>query len=297
MVPSPHIRLRLVEFYITNVCNLTCQGCNRFNNYKFSGYQKWDDYKDIYTTWSQQINPSAIGILGGEPLLNPDYMQWLLGIRQLWPRSSITTTTNGYQLNRVNGLYEFHLLNKKNTFLSIGIHNKKSKKLILDNIKKFLVGPLEYKFNSDNVYQQYMIIKDSNQVSVKVEYNWWFHQGALIQNPESSKFTLHTSDVKKAHDICHSKTCHHFMHGKLYKCGAVALFPEFAQQHEIVLSPEDQALMLGYQPLQVTDSLEVKKEFVKNLSNPIPQCRFCPEEYHGKQIFAEPKSQAKKELL
>jgi hypothetical protein len=31
---------------------------------------------------------------------------------------------------------------------------------------------------------------------------------------------------------------------------------------------------------------KVKNDFIKNLKNPIPQCKFCPEEYHGDQIFA-----------
>ena len=146
------------------------------------------------------------------------------------------------------------------------------------------MGPLEYKFNSDNVYQQYMIIKDSNQVSVKVEYNWWFHQGAIVQT-ETGK-TLHNSDVEKAHTICHSKTCHHFMNGKLHKCGAVALFPEFDRQYNLELSAEDRQLMNSYQPLSVTDSEDTKTIFIKNLNNSIPQCKFCPEAYNGDQIFA-----------
>lgn len=38
-------RLDYMEFYITNVCNLTCTGCNRFNNYKFKGFQRWTEDK------------------------------------------------------------------------------------------------------------------------------------------------------------------------------------------------------------------------------------------------------------
>ena len=38
-------RLDYCEFYITNVCNLSCNGCNRFNNYKFRGFQRWEDSK------------------------------------------------------------------------------------------------------------------------------------------------------------------------------------------------------------------------------------------------------------
>ena len=48
-------QLDYVEFYITNVCNLTCQGCNRFNSFKFKGWQKWEDYADTYKQWSEQI--------------------------------------------------------------------------------------------------------------------------------------------------------------------------------------------------------------------------------------------------
>jgi predicted AAA+ superfamily ATPase len=45
-----------------------------------------------------------------------------------------------------------------------------------------LQGPLKYEFNNDNPYQQYMIITDINLIKVRVEYNWWFHQGTLIEH-------------------------------------------------------------------------------------------------------------------
>ena len=96
-----------IEFYITNVCNLSCTGCNRFNNYKFTGFQKWNDYKEVYKKWSEVLDVGYIGILGGEPLLTPDYINWLTGIRELWPTSTISTITNGYRLNYVPGLYEY----------------------------------------------------------------------------------------------------------------------------------------------------------------------------------------------
>ena len=286
---SKKFQIPSLEFYITNVCNLTCQGCNRFNNYKFSGFQRWADYKEIYTQWAAELQIGVIGILGGEPLLNPDFMQWFRGIRKLWPDSTLGVTTNGYRLNMIDGLYEFVLEHKDNTHLNVGIHNKQHKQQIINNVKNFLKEPMQFDFNNDNIYQEYMVATDANDVKLKIEYNWWFHQGALIKDPDAMKFTLHQSDVTKAHDICHSKTCHHTMNGKLYKCGAVALFPEFAKQHEIVLSPADQELMMSYQPMTINDTDQQKQEFLKNLPNAIPQCRFCPEEYHGKQIYAQEK--------
>ena len=281
----------VVEFYITNVCNLTCQGCNRFNNYKFSGFQKWTDLESVYTKWAEQLRLTGIGILGGEPLLNPEYMLWLQGLRTLWPNSTITTTTNGYRLNQVKGLYDYMLAHKTNTFLSVGIHNKKSKSLIMDNIEKFLTGPIHYEFDSENQYRVHMILTDANGVQLKVEHNWWFHQGAIIK--QDNTLTLHQSDVTKAHDICHMKTCHHFIRGELYKCGVVAVLPEFDQQHLLTLSTADRELMLSYRPLNITDSDVVKQQFVNNLTQPIDQCRFCPEQYNGDQIFALQKNDRK----
>ena len=133
--------IEYVEFYITNVCNLSCNGCNRFNNYKFKGFQRWADYQEEYTRWSKELQFGSIGILGGEPLLNADFMLWLRGIRQLWPNTFIKVVTNGYYLNKVAGLYD-NINSDRNTELWVGIHNKLHKKTILNNIEQFLVGPV-----------------------------------------------------------------------------------------------------------------------------------------------------------
>jgi organic radical activating enzyme len=281
-------KINYCEFYITNVCNLACPGCNRFNNYRFKGFERWEDHEAEYTQWAKELAFGSIGILGGEPLLNADFMSWLKGIRKLWPHTSTKVVTNGFYLNRVNGLYDYIQSDSK-VQIWVGVHNKMHKEKIIDIVKEFLVSPLQYDFNIDNIYQQYMWVTDANGVKLKIEHNWWFHQGAIVQT-ETGK-TLHNSDVKKAHDICHSKTCHHFMNGKLHKCGAVALFPEFDRQFDLELSLDDRQLMNSYQPLSVTDSEETKNMFIKNLNNSIPQCKFCPEAYRGDKIFAKEKKE------
>lgn len=276
------LHLNYCEFYITNVCNLACPGCNRFNNYKFTGFQKWNDYAKEYAEWASQLRISNIGILGGEPLLNVDFKLWATGIRALWPRAFIKITTNGFYLDKIDGLYD--LVKTNQLELQIGIHNKQHKPKLMEKIQQFLQGPLNYEFNNDNIYQQYMYVTDANRVRIKVEYNWWFHQGALIA--QDGTFALHQSDVEIAHNNCHMKTCHHFIRGKLYKCGVVALLPEFSQQHKLDISQDDFDLMMSYKPLSVTDDHQRKQEFVNNIENSIPQCKFCPEVYNGQQIFA-----------
>lgn len=279
--------LKYAEFYITNVCNLACPGCNRFNNYKFKGFQRWHDYQEQYEKWAELINIEAIGILGGEPLLNVDFVQWLNGIRRLWPRVFVKVVTNGFYLNRVPDLYD-NFKNKKNLELWVGIHNPDHQTLINQELDKFLVQPIKRTLHNDDPYQAYELLVDANGVTVKLEYNWWFHQGALIQNQDNT-FSLHNSDVQQAHDICHMKTCHHFIKGKLYKCGIVALLPEFVEQNKFQISDEDMDLLHSYQPLTLEHSEQQKKHFIDHLGDAIPQCKFCPSQYHGQQIAAQEK--------
>lgn len=281
------LKIKYCEFYITHVCNLACPGCNRFNNVKFTGFQRWEEYADVYRKWSELVDPDSIAILGGEPLLNPTFMEWAKGIAELWPRKLIRVITNGFQLDRVKGLYDL-INSNRNIVLWVGIHNKQHKSKIIQQVKDLTQAPHVIEFNTDNPYQQYMTVTDANGVVVRIEYNWWFHQGSLITT-ETGQYTLHNSNPKKAHDICNMRECHHFVNGQLYKCGLVATVEDFDRQYNLQLSSEDRALMKAYRPLSIDASPEERAKFIAELPNQIDQCKFCPEVYNGQQIFAQEK--------
>lgn len=272
------------EFYITNVCNLSCTGCNRFNDYNFSGYQSWHDYHDVYKHWSQQLNIGTVSILGGEPMLNPTFMDWVRGVRELWPRSPMRIITNGFRLDKCKDLYSM-IKDDTNISIWVGLHNKQHRREILGKVRNFLCEPCTLEFNSENYYQQFLTVTDINGVKIRIEYNWWFHQGAIVKT-NLGKLTLHQSDPEVAHETCHMKTCHHFIRGELFKCGVVALLPEFDQQHKFDLDVQDRHLLTNYKPLRLDDSQEDKIAFLENIKKPIAACRFCPEVYIGDQIWA-----------
>lgn len=281
---SPALNLHYAEFYITNVCNLACEGCNRFNNFKINGWQPWHDWEPTYTTWAQQLNIGNIAILGGEPLLNPDIYLWTQNLSRLWPRSTVMIVTNGTQLDKHKQLYDLMTKNHR-IVLEVSLHNKMHKKKILEKVKNFLVGPYEYEVDSTK-YRESVTIKDSNNIKIKILYDWWFHQGAIKKIDVPGKFALYDSNPVKAHDICHSKTCHHFENGRLYKCGQSSLFRTFDKQIGLELSDEDRSIMESVRSIGIEDDLDVKKQFIGGLNEPIPQCKFCPEQYEGKMIFS-----------
>ena len=273
-----------IEFYITHVCNLACNGCNRFNDRKLVGTQKWKDYESIYKKWGEQLDIGYSSIMGGETLLNGTLYEWLDGIQTIWPNLTLDIVSNGFLLPKHKKLYQY-LLNKK-VNLEIGVHNKIHTKKIKKNVEDFLEGNLTYEFDN-TPYRNKLVITDSNDVSIQISYNWWFHQGAIIKRDGYE--TLHNSDVTIAHNNCHSKTCHHFDKGRLYKCGPSALFSQYDEQKRLVLSVEDRKLIKNVKSICVEDSFSIKQQFLQTIKDPIPQCKFCPEVYHGKQIFAEEK--------
>ena len=88
----------VIEFYITNQCNLACTNCNRFNDHDFRGHYYWEDSADSVTAWSQRINASMIVIIGGEPSLHPELETWVSNLRRLWPDTEIMIQSNGTDL-------------------------------------------------------------------------------------------------------------------------------------------------------------------------------------------------------
>ncbi len=282
-MPVQHnIKLNKIEFYITNVCNLNCDNCNRFNNYKFSGWQAWDDYKDIYANWSQAIDLTTITLLGGEPLLNPTLINWIKGLRELWPTTGLELLTNGYRLNKVKDLYDTLLT--YNWFISVSVHNINEEQFILNEVDKFLQHPISKEFHNPGNTNNYRLI-DKNLVKVHVMKEDEFAEAAI--QVVDNKFTLHNNDPIKAHNICAmaQNQSYHFIKGKLYKCGPAALFPEFVEQFNLDLTTDDRALINSYRPLTVGNFEEYQAEFFANLDNPIAQCKFCPEEHNLRTIY------------
>lgn len=315
------------EFYITNVCNLNCQNCNRFNNYAFSGHQRWKDHEEQYQKWSKIVDFDTIGILGGEPLLNPEFPIWLNNIATLWPNSIIKIISNGTQMDRWPDLYQQIKQYNGRVFLDISIHGFDLRGKILEDVLTWLQGPIDKKIEENtlrwpawkksydsirdvswpdcdtphdfdrlplhirteciNVHQfsraqfeesSYDIVyTDRNGIKARVTMENHFNESSLIFH--NNELHLQNSDPEKAIAVCYGKTCHHFINGKLHKCGPVGLLPEFLKQFPIKVSKSDLDLINSYVPASADWNDEQLDLFIDNLVNEksIPQCKFCPE--------------------
>ena len=278
------IRIDKLEFYITNVCNLTCSGCNRYNHYKFSGWQNYDDYAEIIQQWSTKINVIKPVILGGEPLLNPSINKWIEGIRTAWPNNyAPEIVSNGTRIDQVDGLYD--TCRKHRAWIGISVHRDSDFEPIAARVRNFLTEPIKEgpalhpKINAD--YQ----FSDANGVQIHVWKNFNFLQNNIIERTDGTR-TLYNSDPLKAHAIC-PQVLHknyHFINGKIYKCGPAPLMAEFDLQYPFDISAEDRAIVHTDSGLSIDDFDSRGQDFFATIDNPIAQCKFCPTDFEWHQI-------------
>ena len=273
------VTLPKIEFYINNTCNLTCNGCNRFNNFNFTGVQKWQDYEEVYSRWAQRINIHQLVIMRGEPLLNPTIVNWISGLNKLWGEN-IQILSNGTRLNNVKGLYEACLYGKN--WIGVSIHNPLQIESIVQQARNFLHGDDFYETgNIESLVRTpgYYKIEDKNGVRVEFWSQTEFGQAAVHKDEKTGRFTLRQSDPIQTHQGCSffQHKSYHMIQGKLYKCGPVALFPEFDQQHNLDLSKEDKKLIYSYKPLSIDEFNDTAKYFLDHIDEPLSHCKFCPE--------------------
>jgi hypothetical protein len=279
------IYLDKVEFYITNVCNLTCENCNRFNNYYFKGWQDWQQYKEVYEQWADLLEIKHIVIMGGEPLLNPSICSWITGLLKFSPAWPLQILSNGTRINHVSGLY--NTLKSNPAWIGVTLHNPDEMQSIMDEVEQFLQAPVTKLTGAENnPFNAPICFKDRNGVMIPFWITDEFLQSAILKDA-NGQLTLHNSDPVSAHTICNfaQGKSYHFIKGKLYKCGPVALLPEFDQQFGLKLSEEDRNLLNSYQPLTIDNFDSYHEEFFSNLDNPIPQCKFCPSYGGGGKIW------------
>jgi organic radical activating enzyme len=272
------------EFYITNVCNLNCENCNRFNNFAFTGAWRWEDLKDTYRQWSTRIDIDKIGILGGEPLTNTDFREWLYGLHELWPNSSIVVYTNGTTFDLWPEMKEDAARLGDKLTIKVSNHDaadevsaQSFKSMTELTNTKFIPIQQQARPGPSGVFRNEHSTTFSNFKAVN------FRQSTVIHDQTTSELTLHNSDPVKAVEACQftmgNHICLHMVGGELFKCGPVALLPMFIKQFNVTMTDEQRALVGLYVSAKHTDSDNDLESFIKSLMKrgAIPQCSLCTE--------------------
>jgi organic radical activating enzyme len=192
-----------LDVYITNVCNMTCDQCNRFNNHDFRGWQRWSDYETQYQQWAGLLKIPAVTIMGGEPFLNPTLPDWVTGIGKLFD-VDVQILTNGTRFRQAGRLYDALLYSRSGQIknhIAVSLHRSDQFEKLKEDILWFLKAPVEIlpQAHENNHHNSDWCFIDSNGIMINVYIKDQFHTAAIrpftrISQPMQKTYLLHNSD-------------------------------------------------------------------------------------------------------
>jgi uncharacterized Fe-S cluster-containing radical SAM superfamily protein len=256
--------LPFVETMITQVCNLSCTGCTNYSDLQHEGYVPWSQGRTWLEAWLKRIDIPDFGIMGGEPLINPEVNMWIQGVRDLLPTSQIRFTTNGILLHKNLDIVDL-LSDIGNCVFKITVHEKDTD---VEDAIKIIFG--KYKWNTVTEYGINRYITD-NGFRFQINRPKTFlktYQGNY------SNMTPHNNAPQDAFDICCQPTCPLLYKGRIYKCSTSGLLKETLEK----FNNPNWEVWKSYitEGIDANCSTEELQTFINNFGQANELCSMCP---------------------
>lgn len=261
------ITLPFVETMITQVCNLSCQGCTNYSDIPHTGYLKWHETKHWFNAWAERLNLPDIGVMGGEPMINPEWPEWLQGLRSMFPCSQLRFTTNGLFLHRYPDILDF-MDSIGNIVFKITVHVQDDR---LENHIQRLITQRDW-----HTVAEHGITRLRNKHGVRLQIN----RPAKFVAPFRNSYTdmaPWNSNPDAAFAECIQRTCPLLYKKRIYKCSTTALLADTLERFG---RPNWQQ----WQPYLTTgigtdDPEDRISAFVSKFGRPESVCGQCPDNF------------------
>lgn len=256
-----------VETMLTQVCNLSCLGCTNYSDLPGrQGYITWQDGKQQLNSWLQRVHIPDFGLMGGEPLINPEWRQWLYGVRELMPDSQIRFTTNGLLLKKYPNIID-EMFAVGNVVFKITQHTQ------------------DVKLYVDEIFQKYTW-ESVVESGIK---RWKAHNAVRFQVNCPSTFVKTyrnnynnmmpwNSQPEKAFEQCCQQTCPLLYKGRIYKCSTSGLLKDTLNFNGITAKEWEPYIDDG---ISAEDSDDKILKFIENFGKPAQICAMCPQSGAG----------------
>jgi len=227
-----------LDIHVADACNLHCEQCDHFSNYKFSKIFDLETLRSWCEPWSRKLYPQSLHILGGEPLMNPNISDVLYLMREIWNGSNIILWSNGLLAKNHPELPK--ALEKTGIRLHISNHTTENSVVYdrkfeecLEVLKEWFVNhslniTVQYNngMHSDFTLQSGKCIIINHQVNIGGEKTLWekfYHGYGKNMKPYDDK------DSKLSWTNCTAK-CPQLYNGKIHKCAPLTFLPLMHQK-------------------------------------------------------------------
>lgn len=236
-----------IEYSITDKCNLNCAYCCHYapiaDSYYVKELQFYEDISRLSVLTNSGKKLGTLGILGGEPLLHPQFIEFCIYSRMLLPYSRIRVTTNGLLLNK---------LNKRDLVM----------------LRRYDIELLISKYRKDDDFKTISKLLDEYKITYK-----FCNNGKLIEFSKYSIDETGNQNIEKTHINCELwqgkkyYTCHELRDGYLYPCSQIARVDVLNNHFNLNLPDKYLSAINIY-----THSLD---EIVAFLHKPVIHCAYC----------------------
>jgi organic radical activating enzyme len=257
--------LPFVETMVTQACNLSCEGCTNYSDYNVNDSVQWSTAKEWISAWLNRMDIPDFGLIGGEPLLNKDITQWLIGCRELMPLTQIRFTTNGTILSQKAKILDT-IFDIGNCVFKISVHQPDQ--FYIQEALNRVFSYTDWEPVTEFGIQRW---RAENNVRFQVNFPKTFYKSF---KGNYSNMLPHNSNPVDAFEVCCQKTCPLLYNGRIYKCSSIALLDKTLtdwKQHQPEWGP-----YLNYKGIGVDCTDEELTTFINSFGKPEDICRMCP---------------------
>jgi len=249
------IRVPKVEMHIAHMCNLRCAGCSHYADYGFNEIVPLAEGGSWLSNWGARIEPLHFTLLGGEPLLNPQLLDYLRLASRLWARTQIRLVTNGLLLPRW-GERLWPVLTETRAILTVSIHSREERYW-------HQMVPILEEARHQSIYHGF-ILDERNSID-----QWYY----LYHGQGPNMMPFNEGNPEMSWKVCRNKHCVTLQNNALWKCPPIAHLPRVAAKFRLDANPAWR-VPLSYQPMSLDASDDDIRAFFAQRSEPI--CGMCP---------------------
>lgn len=239
---TPQAKLEFIEVHLVEHCNLNCFGCNHFSQLAQEEYTDINifeqDMQRLSTITGGGVN--RFHLMGGEPLLHPNCIEFFKITRKYFPKSSIWLVTNGILLEQQDERFWQSCRNEKIEIRPTKYPIKINWEIIESKCKQYDI-PLIFYDNSNMQKTSYQFLLDRNG----------------------------SQDAFYSFTHCHQANwCVRLHKGKLCTCTVAVSIEHFNKKFNTDF------------PMESNNFLDIYKidnygEILRFLAQPIPFCKYC----------------------
>ena len=294
------IKIEHLDIPIIRSCNLACVGCITHSNHKnIKGIVRVEDSQEWLKFWADRLNPSAVTLFGGEPLLHPEFVDWVQAVRDIWgPEMSINFNTNGYYLDKLKPDIDklFHPGVELSMVVSIQTGTEPYLSKVKENfelVKQQVVDYYrslpttktvewelwldEYEINTKRWYRLLVngcVTRIGFAICEQYRLHWCTHYTGFAEEM-LPVYDYNDSWYEPNHGKCQASSYVTLYKGRMFKCPPIGVLEHTLTTFDIADSPAWAPYLQGYKTVGIDNTDEEIQAWFEQQAKPEQVCNMC----------------------